>query len=513
MKELSLVAIDIGAGSGRFFLTGFDGKKIFPKEVYRFENEQILLGNTLYWDFLNIFKNVGLGLCAAYKNNNYKKISSVGIDTWGADFGILDNYGDLIENPVSYRDKRTEGISKYIYEEIPGYDLFNLNSTKTYNYCALFQLLYLYKFKKENAKIISSYLPIPNLINYFLTGEKVSEPSVLTATQFFDVDKKVYLTAILDKFSIPKSILPLISEAGKVIGILKKQVSSDLGLPDNIKVSLVCGHDSASAVNGIPIPSGYNKNYNNCCYLLSGTWAVVGIETKKPLVGVDVYNSDFTNWVSYKDNIIFLKIFNCFYFIQEYKKLLERKAGKSIDYEMLLSNLYDEDIKINSLINLSSQMLFKSKDNLSGNLIENISEYFKLTNQKLENLEKEIVKIIFVSIILETKLAVENLEKFSGKKFKSIYITGGGSQNIIFCQWLSDCLGIEVIAVCPESTINGNLIIQLLAVREINNLDEGREIIGNSFNNIEYHPVKSPKINWINLEVNYINLKRFEEAK
>ena len=505
LKKLELIAVDIGAGSGRGFLSQFDGHRISSSEICRFENNQTMLGDTLYWDFINIYKNVLDAISKAGKNCSHNAIKSIGIDTWGADFGLIDKYGSLISNPVSYRDSASAKMAQYAYEKIPPFDLFKINSTKTYDYCALFKLLHLYKFKKESAIMTGTFLPVPNLINYFLTGEKNAEASILTGTQFFDVGDKIFLKDILEKFNIPADILPQIVEPGKITGKLKKSISDELGVRGDLNVCMVCGHDSASAAVGIPFQSHEHAR----CFMLSGTWAVIGIETDAPIVNRDIYDSDFTNWVTYKSNIIFLKIFNCFYFIQECKKVWEKESGENISYDDLLGSLYEEKIQVNALIDIANYSLL----NTANNIVENISDFLRLTGQAAKDTVKDITIAIFVSAVLEAKLAFEDLKRLSLTDIKSLHIGGGGSQNRKFCQWIADCLGIEVIAGNPESTINGNLVVQLMALGEISSLDEGRKIIEESFKNIYFYPDKNPVIDWVYLEEKYRNLKNYKAAK
>ena len=503
MKKISIIAADIGAGGGRVILAYFDGKKILLNEVFRFNNNQIFLGNYLYWDFLSIFKNVLDGFFIVSKKNNGKKINSIGIDTWGADFGLINIYGDLIENPVTYRDKRTESISKYIYEIISHDELFRLTSASANNYCALFQLYYLYRFKNETSRMINKYLPIPNLINYFLTGEIITEPSILTGSQFFDVKEKIYLRSVLEKTGIPLKILPEITQPGKVIGKLKDSIKEHAGLLGDINISLVCGHDTASAVNGIP----FEDDLNDSCFVIAGTWAVIGFETNKPLISQEIINSNFTNWATYKENIIFVKIFNCFYFIQEFKKNWDLEDGKIIDFDELYSNIGEVDLHNYPMVNLSSKRLFSTDKSMT----DRIADYLKLTNQKIQNSREDMVKTLLLNVVLETKLAIEELEKFSSKKFKKVYIVGGGSKNRVFCSWVSDCLGKEVITGYAESTSCGNIILQLIALGEIKTLQEGREVIRNSFGLKIYSPNSNFKTDWCKLIEKYKNLKKIEE--
>lgn len=505
MKKINLITVDIGAGSGRGFLSQFDGNKFSSIEISRFENNQIMLGGTIYWDFLYIYKSVLDVISKSDKNCNHNAIKSIGIDTWGGDFGLIDKYGSLISNPVTYRDSASAKMAQYVYKKITPYALFKMNSTKTYNYCTLFRLLYLFKFKKEIAGITSTFLPIPNLINYFLTGEKNIEPSMLTGTQFFDLRDRIYLKDLLEKFNIGTDILPQIIEPGEITGKLKKPISDKLGIREGINVCTVCGHDSASAVVGIP----FKSHELTRCFMLSGTWAVIGIETDAPIVNRDVYNSNFTNWITYKNNIAFLKIFNCFYFIQECKKVWEKESGKNISYDELLVCLYEEKIRVNALIDITNNSLLNNENNL----VDNINDFFILTGQTVEDTIIDITIAIFASAVLEAKLAFEELKKLSLKDIKSIYLGGGGSQNKKFCQWIADCLNIEVIVGNPESAINGNLVVQLMALGEISSLNDGRKIIEDSFKNVYFYPDKNSVIDWVYMEEKYRKLKNYKKTK
>jgi len=497
---MKLLSFDIGAGSGRAFLSDFDGSFVNSKEIYRFDNKPFYLGDTLYWNFLDIMENVGIGLRKAASDAG-TNIHSVGVDTWGVDFGMLDCYGDLISNPVSYRDKRTSKIGKYIYEIIPKDELFKLNSTQVFNFCTLFQLYYLYKFRKETAKVIKTILLMPNLINYFLTGEKFVDPSILSASQFYDVKSKSYRKEILRKLGIPDQILPSIAEAGTLIRKVKKEFATFANLPaDSSKISVVltCSHDSSSMVTGIPLDDAEL----NSCYINSGTWSVIGIENKNPIVNDSVIKSDFTNWRTFRENNMFLKAFNGFYFLQECKKIWELEDGKEISHDE-----FYKDIKIpkqkTALIDLSSTYL----ENDEYNMPERIINYFKLTNQKIERLRSNIIISLLQSMVIESKLSLDELEKITGKNFDKIYMVGGGSKNEFFCQWIADCLGREIHTGYHESTINGNIISQLFALGEIKSLNEGRKIIRDSNKEKIYFPDKLSSIDWERLINYYLNLK------
>ena len=498
MKKINLIAADIGAGSGRIFQADFNGRKINLAEVYRFDNNSVFLRDTLYWDFLNLIIELGNGFTKA-SSRAIGTISSIGIDTWGADFGLLDKNGDLLSNPVSYRDWRTDKVKKSIYEIIGREKLNDMNSSLTYEYCTLFQLYYVFKHQRELARLTDLYLPIPCLVNYFLTGEKVVDQSILSGSQFFNIRDRRYRTDILKMLGIRDSILPLISDAGKAIGMVKKEFAEKSGLDRKTIVSLVCSHDSASAVTGIPLEANIE-----CCYINSGTWSLVGMETKDPIYSPEIFKNNFTVWNAFRDKTIILKIFNGFFFLQECKKVWDKEDHKISSYPEFYKNILNSSSS-KSLLALDSGSLF----NTSKKMPEIIRDYYKETGQTDLSSRDGIIASLLQSMVLEYALAIDELERLSYKKFEKIYMVGGGSLNKIFCQWISDCLGKEVYTGYPESTINGNILAQLIALGEIKNIEEGREIIRDSHEEVIFHPESSPEIDWNIMQEKYIKLKNF----
>lgn len=507
MKKINLVALDIGAGSGRAVLCTFDGQKIDQKEVYRFDNEQYLLNGTLYWDFLKIMDDVSASIAICGKNAE-GGISSVAIDTWGADFGLIDRQGDLISNPVTYRDKRTDDIHRLVYTKIGKEELYRLNNSVTYDYCTLFQLYYLARFKKEILKITDKYLPIASLINYFLTSEKTVDPSILSGSQLFDIKGKAYLFDILERLRIPIQILPEVSEAGTVLGELKDcyhKVSTSNVKP---KVILVCSHDSASASTGIPLSPGTKDQ----CYINSGTWSLVGMESDEALVSDKALSYGFTSWRAFRENIMTVKIFNGFYFIQQCKKIWDQREGIKEDYDDFYTIL-ELSYLVSSLLDLDDKRLFDSRFNI----LENIIRYFRFTGQPELILKKDIVTSVLLSMVLEYRLSVKQLEELYGNSFNKVYMVGGGSKNKVFCQWLADCLGKVVFTGYPEATINGNIAAQLIATGELKDIGQARQAIRDSSKEKAYSPSGDKDKYWPELIEKYSRLKKninnFDDGK
>jgi rhamnulokinase len=491
MKRPVFIAADIGAGSGRIFSSGFDGKKIDPGEVYRFENGPVYADGTLYWDILNIIKQVGTGIKKAIAGTD-GRVASVGIDSWGADLGLLDSRGELLLNPVSYRDKSILTAEKEIEEIVSRDELNRLNSSLTYNHSTLYQLFYIYRHKKHVADLIYKYLPIAPLIGYFLTGEMVVDTSMFSGSQFFDVGKKIFKKDLLDRLGINREIIPPRTEAGTVMGRIDKAYAES---GQDTKVSLVCGHDTASAVTGMPLKKG-------SCFINSGTWSVMGIETKNVVTDTEVYKNNFTNWNTYRDRVIFLKIFNGFYFMQECKREWDRQDGSYNDYSELYGKISVDD-KAVSLIDLEERSLLMP----GGPMTDKVEAFFKNSGQACSLSRDQMITAILQSIILEYSLVFERLESLYRKKIEDVHMFGGGSLNRVFCQWTADCLGLDVHTCYPEAAVSGNIIVQLIALGEIRGIGEGREIIKASFPGKVYHPSQK-RYGWDELVNKYQGLKQ-----
>ena len=253
----------------------------------------------------------------------------------------------LLSNPVSYRDKRVLVAEKEINKILSSDELNRLNSSLTYNHSTLYQLFYVYKYQRQLAGLIDKYLPIADLIGFFLTGKKIVDTSMFSGSQFFDVKEREIKDDLLIRFGIDKDIIPPMKDAGTLIGDLEKTYAESLGLKPGIKVSLVCGHDTASAVTGIPLE-------RNSCFINSGTWSVMGVESGDAFTSPEVYRNDFTNWNTIGDRIIFLKIFNGFYFIQELKKIWDMEDGRRSDYKDFYGRIIIDDDS-GSLVNIESR--------------------------------------------------------------------------------------------------------------------------------------------------------------
>jgi rhamnulokinase len=503
-KNKKLIAVDLGAGSSRVFLSEYDGFSLKTEEVYRFQNSTYFKDSTLFWDFKNLITHLGKGIGEGSKKAE-GIISSIGVDGWGCDFGCLDEKGTLLEDPVSYRDKRTEGIDKKFFPLMSEYDLFNETYSKTYSFNTLFQLYHVFKYTPQKAERIKKILPIASLVNYFLCGQKAVDPSIMSGAQFFNVKEKKFIENILEIAGIPGDILPDIKENGRFIGKMSLDYSNTGFLKEPPDVALICCMDSCSAVTGIPLEPDEGRKDKKPLFINSGTWSLIGTESKSPFVSDEIFASDFTNWCSFRDKYIFIKTFNGFYYLQEFKKAWEKTEGKSLDYELLKKELNPQK-EAETLLDINDDDLSRPDPDI----LNKFSLYFKDSLQPVPDTRASFLSTIFQSLVLEYFFAMLQLKTFTKNNFDRLYIAGGGSMNAIFCQWISDCLGVEVYTGFAEAAVNGSIIAQLAAMGEAKDLNEGREILRHSFEPVIYEPAKNKQIDWDRLKEKYLKLKKIK---
>ena len=492
-----IICIDIGAGSARTYLAKFDGSKIQTVPVHRFLNKQISLGETVYFDFFNMISHIKEAIAECFKKAN-GQIDSIGVDSFGGSFGLLDKDGDLLANPISYRDSHYLKGAEEVEKIIPIDRLDGLNMSKTYTHCTLFLLSYLYKHKKQFAQAINRFLPIANLVSFYLGGEAAVDPSGLSGSQFFNVAKIQYIPEILEELNIDSKILPEIRSDYTIDARLRKDYRAKTNLIAIPKISLVCSHDTASCTAGLPLGQ-------KDAFIISGTWSVIGLERKKPVILEDVKNAGFTNWNGYKEKYLFVKIYSGFYFFQEFKKVWQEEKNQIIDDDEFFKKIPLKGANSN-LLNLHSKILFDENFNMR----ERIMKFFELSGQSYQADPCHIAESIIKSIIMEYRIALHELETACANKIEKIYITGGGSKNLVFCSWLSAALSRDIISGYTESAINGNLVCQLINAKELSGIKEARTLLKESFEEKIYSPSESIGIDWDYLEEKYMHLKKVE---
>lgn len=458
MDKKYFLAIDIGASSGRHILGSIDNGKLVLEEIYRFKNGATIIDGSYYWDWKSLFANILEGLKVCNKIN--KIPCSVGIDTWGVDYALLDDDGEVVDGIYSYRDDRTLKCVDLVNEIISIKDLYLRTGIQKQTFNTIYQL-YDDKLSKKIDKA-SSILLMPDFMNYLLTGVKMTEFSEASTTGLVNAKTSDWDYELIEKLGFNKSLFGEISTAGTVVGELTDKIREQVGF--NTKVVLVPSHDTASAIMSVPAEKDY-------VYISSGTWSLMGIVCDDAITSDIARESGFTNERGYAGKITFLQNIMGLWMIQCLKKELNDK------YDFV--QLVEEAKKYSdfpSILEVNDQSFFAPKS-----MIEAIKDYCKNTNQKVPNEVGELAYCLYNSLAYCYNKAIINLETITSKKYNSINIVGGGCQNKLLNELTAKHTGRTVVAGPVEGTAIGNLISQILAEGRLSSLSEAKEIIKKSF--------------------------------
>ena len=471
---LKMLAIDLGASSGRGIVGSFDGNKLYLKENHRFPNEPVLINGSFRWDIMRIFHEIklALGKCAISED---KDIASVGIDTWGVDAGFIDKAGQLMANPYNYRDVRTQGILEKAFEIVPADELYKATGNQFMNFNTLFQLLAT-KLSSDPwiLEKADKMLFTPDLLNYFLTGIAKSEYTIASTSQMLDARTRSWNLDLIKKFGLPTHLLQDIVMPGRVLGDLLPAITDEVGKL-SAKVINVTAHDTASAVVSVP------ADHDNFVYISSGTWSLMGCETKEPVIDDVTLKYNFTNEGGYGGTIRLLKNIMGLWLEQESKRQWERE-GEKTTYDQL-SDMAMASTPLKCFIDPDAPEFAPPGDEP-----RRIAEFCRRTGQSVPETKGEIVRCIFDSLAMMYRNVVEKIEEISGTKVPYINIVGGGTKEAPLCQLAANACGRPVYAGPVEATAIGNILVQAMAMGEIKDIHEAREVVKNSFEIKCYEP-------------------------
>ena len=458
-----VLAFDFGASSGRAIIGTLDNGKITLNEVHRFSNDPVTVNGTFYWDVLRLFHEIKQGLLKAKQAGGF---DSIGIDTWGVDFGLLDKDGVLLENPVHYRDKRNIGMVEKAAKYIGKDEMYKLTGIQFMDFNTAFQLLSIKENRPELLARAQSLLFMPDLFAYFLTGNKVSEYSIATTSQLVDINTRDWSKEMLEKLGLPEKIFNRIVPSGSVTGYLSDEICEELGL-EKVPVIAVCGHDTQSAVTAVP------SEKEDFAFISSGTWSLFGTETKKPIVNDLSYSFNVTNEGGFGYSTAFLKNICGLWLIQESRRQWIRE-GKEYSYAELEKAALREK-PFARFINPDAPEFA-----VPGNLPARIADYCRRTGQSVPENEGQTVRCIYESLALRYRAVLEGIEKCTGKNYDSLNVVGGGTKDTLLCKMTADACNITVYAGPIEATVMGNVAVQLISGGDIADVVEARRIIANS---------------------------------
>ncbi len=466
-----VLAFDFGASSGRAIIGEFDGEKITLREVHRFSNDPVTINGTTYWDVQRLFFEIKQGILKAKEDGGF---DSIGIDTWGVDFGLLRKDGTLIENPIHYRDKRNDGMVEKAKKYMSHERMYDITGIQFMDFNTIFQLLSL----KENRPYIleeaDSLLFMPDLLAYMLTGVKSTEYSIATTSQMVDLQTKDWSDEILDTFGIKKSLLTDIVATGTVIGQLSDEICEELGVPKADIVS-VASHDTQSAISAAPC------EYEDFAFISCGTWSLFGTEVFEPVINEASKKLNVTNEGGYNYSTAFLKNICGLWLIQESRRQWIREGTEYSYAELEKLALECEPLKC--FIDPDAPEFA-----VMGNIPKRVKEYCEKTNQYVPQTVGEIMRCIYESLALKYRLTFDGIMECTGKKYDRIHVMGGGTKDKLLLHMAAQSCNVDVYGGPIEATALGNIAIQLISSGEIADIKQARKIIAQGENLKLYSP-------------------------
>ena len=466
-----VLAIDFGASSGRAILGIFDGEKITLEEVHRFSNDPVRVGDTMYWDVLRLFHEIKQGIVKAVQAGGF---DSIGIDTWGVDFGLIDEFGCLLENPVHYRDERTKGLIEECAETVSNEEFYKTTGIQFMELNTVYQLYALKKYRPHILERADKLLFMPDLFGYMLTGKMTTEYSIATTSQMIDLKTKKWANGLLERLGIPSRLLCEIKPSGSVLGKVREDIAAECGTGD-VDVISVCGHDTQSAITAVPAES---KDF---AFLSSGTWSLFGTELAEPIVDEKSIAMNVTNEGGYGQTVGFLKNIIGLWLIQESRRHWNRHGG---DYSYAdLEKLALEAEPFKCFIDPDAPEFVPH-----GNIPQRVREYCEKTGQAVPESVGEVMRCIYESLAMKYRLTLDKLEDCTGKTYPAIHVIGGGTKDTLLCQMTASSTNRKVVAGPIEATVLGNIAVQLLSCGAIESVEQARQIVKASENTVEYSP-------------------------
>ena len=469
-RRKTYLALDLGAESGRAIAGTFDGERLTLREIHRFPNVPVRRGTNVHWDLPALFNEVKRGIAAA-ANLYHDDLVSVGVDTWGVDYGLLDEDGELMGLPHQYRDSRTAGIQDSVMDRLGKDFLYEQSGIQLMEMNTLYQLL---AESPERLAQASNLLFIPDLINYWLTGVESTERTFASTSQLYDVQKRDWAYPLLDAVGLPSHMLGGIRDAGESLGPLLPGVAEETGA-SGVEVVLPGTHDTASAVAAVPAGNG------TWAFLSSGTWSLLGIETHEPVMNERARAFELGNEVGVLGTVRPLKNISGLWLVQQCRATWESQGHPHSYAE--LTRMAEASAPFTAIIDPDDPSFTPA-----GNMPARIADFCARTGQTPPSTRGEFVRTVLESLALRYRMVLETIEGIVDSRMDTLHIVGGGGQNLLLNQFTANAVGRPVVVGPVEATAAGNILMQMVTAREISSLAEGREIIRRSFGLTTYVP-------------------------
>jgi len=475
-QRLSCLALDLGAESGRAIVGHFDGESLRLAEVHRFPNGPVRLRGSLYWDAPRLFTEIETGIARGAREG---RLAGLAVDTWGVDFALLDRDGEMLGLPYHYRDLRTAGMEALAFSRASREEIFAATGIQLMPINSLYQLLALVAKESPLLAAAATLLFMPDLFHFWLTGRQVSETTIASTSQLYDPQRGTWACGLLAKLGVPTHLLPPLVPPGTVLGPLLAEVAAATGAGP-VPVIAAAGHDTAAAVAAVPLAGP------EAAYLSSGTWSLIGVETAQPVITPLSLAYNFTNEAGVAGTIRLLKNIAGLWLLQQCRRVWQR-----YDYAAL-TELASAAPACGPLIDPDDPAFLAV-----GDTPERIQEAWARTGQQGEpapGMPGIITRCILESLALAYCRTLRRLEELTGRTVRVLNVVGGGVKNRLLCQWTADATGCVVQAGPVEATAIGNLLAQLVALGEVADFAQGRELVRRSFPVEVYEP--RPDARW-----------------
>ena len=490
------LAIDLGAESGRIMAGLWNGKTLRLEEVHRFPNGPVYLGDSLRWDVVRLWAEIQTGLTLAAKKYG-KAIVSVGADTWGVDYVLLNRHDEMLGQPYAYRDARTNGMMEKAFRKVPRAEIFAQTGLQFMQFNSLFQLLAARQHTPELLDATDCLLFIPDFLHWALCGSRVAEFTIASTSQCLNPLTRNCATGLLKKFGLPTRMFPKVVPPGTRLGTLRPGVADRTGLH---KVNVVAppAHDTASAVAGVPTA---NTGRANWAYISSGTWSLMGAEVNKASLSARTQELNLTNEGGLDGTYRLLKNIMGLWLVQQCKRAFDAR-GRKYEYAQL-AQMAAKAPALRSIVNPDDSRFLNPPD-----MPKAIQDFCRETRQPVPKTEGELVRCAYESLALKYREVLGWLEELTGNRIEVIHIVGGGSKSAILNQFAADACQRPVITGPVEATALGNLLVQVRASGELTSLAEMREVVRKSSDVATCQPGKPAA--WENASARFAELRRGE---
>ncbi|MCL4266310.1 MAG: rhamnulokinase [Anaerolineae bacterium] len=466
MGNKTVLAVDLGAESGRVTAVQFNGRTLHLQELHRFPNTAVTAHHTLYWDILRLWREIQTGI----EKGKALQPASIGVDTWGVDFALLDRQDNLIGNPVHYRDGRTAGMMERALAIVPQAEIFAQTGIQFMPINTLYQILSLVASRSPHLQMAGTFLTIPDLLNFWLTGAKVCEFSNATTTQLFNPGNGRWATDLMTRLDIPFTIFPEIVPPG-----------ARLGAYEGIPVIAPACHDTGSAVAAVPAQTPTVSARHTFAYISSGTWSLVGLEMDKPVLTPAALTANVTNEGGVYGTYRLLKNVMGLWILQQCR-MQWAAEGHTYSYGELIEMAREAGL-VTAVFNPNDPLFLTPGDHP-----QRIRELCRQTGQPVPETPGAVVRSVLQSLAWAYREVLAELTAVSGRTVSAIHIVGGGSRNELLNQLTADATGLPIIAGPVEATVIGNALVQLITLGEIADLSQARQMVAGMTELKRYEP-------------------------